>query len=219
MGNRERIVEASLALFNERGTRSVTTNHIADHLSISPGNLYYHFRNREEIILAIFPQIAEAVRATIPVTEDEEISAADVGQYHLTGIETLWKYRFVFRDLYELLSRDPILAESFRELRLWVIGQFRILLKRLIQQGQMRPPEPPEDIDRIATNCFIIWTSWIHFVTSSRSEIDIDPVEMADGALQGFLVFSPYLESGFAEEVRSVFDERANGRTRARRRR
>ena len=51
MGNRERIIEASLELFNERGTRSVTTNHIAAHLSISPGNLYYHFPNKEALVV------------------------------------------------------------------------------------------------------------------------------------------------------------------------
>ena len=79
VGNRERIVVASLQLFNELGTHTVSTNHIAAHLSISPGNLYYHFANREEIIRAIFPRAAEAVRGALPVSADRPVSAADVG--------------------------------------------------------------------------------------------------------------------------------------------
>jgi AcrR family transcriptional regulator len=209
VGNRERIIEASLELFNERGASSVTTNHIAAHLSISPGNLYYHFSNKEEIIRALFPQVSGAVYAAILLPPDGEITAADVGRYHLSGIDSLWRFRFVLRDLNELLARDPILAEAFHEMQLWLRGQFESLFERLIQQGQMRRPDPPEDLARIATNSFILWSSWIRFLTSSRAKLDIDPVDVVDGALQGFLAFAPYLEPGFAEEVRAVFDERA----------
>jgi AcrR family transcriptional regulator len=212
LGNRERIIEASLELFNERGAASVTTNHIAAHLSISPGNLYYHFRNKEEIIRALFPQIEAAVHSTIPVPPEGGITAADVGRYHLAGIETLWNFRFVFRDLNELLERDPLLAESFRELQRWVIGQFQALFERAIQQGQMRQPDPPEDLARIATNSFILWSNWIRFLTTSRAKLDVDLIDMVDGALQGFLTFAPYLDPDFADEVRAVFDERARPR-------
>src|SRR5690606_39711851 len=51
---RDRIVLESLALFNIQGERNVTTNHIAAHLGMSPGNLYYHFRNKQEIIAELF---------------------------------------------------------------------------------------------------------------------------------------------------------------------
>jgi AcrR family transcriptional regulator len=209
VGNRERIIEASLELFNERGASSVSTNHIAAHLSISPGNLYYHFSNKEEIIRALFPQVSGAVYAAIPLPPEGEITAADVGRYHLSGIDSLWRFRFVLRDLNELVERDPILAEAFLEMQLWVRGQFESLFERLIQQGQMRRPDPPEDLARIATNSFILWSSWIRFLTTSRAKLEIDPVDVADGALQSFLTFAPYLEPGFAEEVRAVFDERA----------
>jgi len=209
MGNRERIIEASLELFNERGTRSVTTNHIAAHLSISPGNLYYHFANKEDIIRALFPQVSEAVYSAILLPPEGEITAADVGRYHLSGIDSLWKFRFVLRDLNELVERDPLLAEAFREMQVWLRGQFQALFERLIEQGHMRRPDPPEDLGRIATNSFILWSSWIRFLTTSRDKLEIDPVDVVDGALQSFLTFAPYLEPSFAEEVRAVFDERA----------
>jgi AcrR family transcriptional regulator len=215
VGNRQRIIDASLELFNEQGTHTVSTNHIATHLAISPGNLYYHFANREEIVRAIFPQAAAAVHGALPVSREREITAADVGSYHLAGIETLWRFRFFFRDVDELLSRDALLADAFRELQRWLIGQFRILIERLILQGQMRWPEPREDLPRIATNAFILWTNWIRYLTSSRATLDVRYADIADGALHGFLSFAPYLEPRFAAEVRAVFDARSRKQARA----
>ena len=73
--NKERIIETALELFNVRGVQRVSTNHIAEHLSISPGNLYYHFANKEEIVRAIFPRIEGAVHAAIVLPEEPPISA------------------------------------------------------------------------------------------------------------------------------------------------
>ena len=54
MKTRDKIVLAALELFNRDGERNITTNHIAAHIDISPGNLYYHFRNKQEIVREIF---------------------------------------------------------------------------------------------------------------------------------------------------------------------
>jgi AcrR family transcriptional regulator len=204
MGNRERIIEASLELFNARGVRSVTTNHIAEHISISSGNLYYHFRNKEEIIREIFPRVAEAARGAISLPEEVEITAADIGRDHLAGIRSLWEYRFFFRDLTELISRDPALAEDYRELQQWLIRRFLSLFERLISQGQMDLHDFGDDIERVATIAVILWTSWLNFVVTSRPEPDLEPEDLAEGALHGFLAFAPYLTVRFADEVREA---------------
>jgi AcrR family transcriptional regulator len=204
VGNRERIIEASLELFNARGVRSVTTNHIAAHISISSGNLYYHFRNKEQIIREIFPRIADAARSAIHFPEEGEITAAQVGRYHLAGIRSLWEYRFFLRDLTELLSRDPILAKDYRKLQRWLIGRFVSLFQRLASQGHMNLRDFRDDIERLATIAVILWTSWVNFAVTSRQEPHLEPDDLAEGALHGFLAFASYLTEQFVGEVRAA---------------
>ncbi len=204
MGNRERIIEASLELFNACGVQRVTTNRIAAHISISSGNLYYHFRNKEEIVREIFPRIADAARSAIHFPEEGELTAAQVGRYHLAGIRSLWEYRFFFRDLSELVSRDSELAEDYRELQRWLIGRFVSLFQRLVSQGQMHLRDFGDDIERIATLAVILWTSWVNFVVTSRPEPHLEPDDLAEGALHGLLAFAPYLTDQFVAEVRAA---------------
>ncbi len=94
MKTREKIVHAALELFNQHGERSITTNHIADHIDISPGNLYYHFRNKQEIVREIFALYAqELIERFTPVQENQE-SLVLLKRYLDSIFTLMWKYRF-----------------------------------------------------------------------------------------------------------------------------
>ncbi len=49
MSTKLKILETARKLFNESNTQTATTNHIAKAMGISPGNLHYHYKNREEM--------------------------------------------------------------------------------------------------------------------------------------------------------------------------
>lgn len=76
---RERILEIALVMFNSQGEPNVTTNHIADELEISPGNLYYHFRNKDDIVEQLFA-----------VYETRMDEALRVPQERLPNLEDIW---------------------------------------------------------------------------------------------------------------------------------
>jgi AcrR family transcriptional regulator len=117
MGTRDRILDAALALFNEQGTGAVSTNHIAAAIAISPGNLYYYFRNKEDIIRALFERLFAAWDETFQLPANEPPGLADMermiaGNYHI-----IWDYRFAYRELAALLQNDPELQAQYQAVR------------------------------------------------------------------------------------------------------
>ena len=201
-----RIVEGALELMNRSDGAAVTTNHIAAHLGMSPGNLYYHFRNREEIVRAIFPRIvAEALAATAPPA-GPRLTAHEFGERHLQGVRTLWRYRFFFRDLNQLVVRDARLAESYRDYQRRLRAQYRGLFERLIADGSMRVPEPAEDLERLVDDSTVIWANWIPHLIALRPRPEITRRDVVEGALHSFLVVAPLLERRFATETRGVIE-------------
>lgn len=110
---REKILQTANRLFNERGAYRVHTHHIAKAAGLSPGNLYYHFKNKEDIILALFQQMELFAPGswTKEVGEDPQAFSGFVGFF----FSQLCKYRFFFRELLPLLETDPRLAACWKK--------------------------------------------------------------------------------------------------------
>jgi AcrR family transcriptional regulator len=158
-----RILDAALALFNELGTANVTTNHIAEALGMSPGNLYYHYRNKAEIVRALFDRIiAEWARnyavppATMPSIEMMEGMLA--GNFEIQS-----RYRFFFRDLTLLLNADPELAAAYRANREASMGNTKFLMTLFVDAGVLNPVGTAEDIDDIAQLLWLVGDFWLVF--------------------------------------------------------
>ena len=201
---RQRILTASLDLFNRDGVRRATTNHIAAHAGISPGNLYYHFRSREEIIRELFPEVARATRQTIVLPPPgAELTAHEVARYHLSGIEVLWRFRFFFRDLNEIVSRDHAIAKRYRALQDWLVSAFQGMFARLTAQASMRRIGSPVEVKQLAENAALVWTSWVNFLMTA-GKAAVERGDIVAGASHGLLTFSAYLDEAFAREIRAA---------------
>ncbi|TFW26510.1 TetR/AcrR family transcriptional regulator [Massilia arenosa] len=158
---RERILELSLRLFNEFGEPNITTTVIAEEMNISPGNLYYHFRNKDDIVNSIFAQFEAEIGRMLIVPEGRRSNLEDVWFYLHSMFELVWRYRFFYRDLNDLLSRNRKLELHFKEILNHKIRVARELCEDLRSEGSLEASDA--EIGALATNMVVVATYWLSY--------------------------------------------------------
>jgi len=192
---RQRILDTSLAMFNGQGEPNVTTNHIADELEISPGNLYYHFRNKDDIIEHLFQRYEERMDSALVAPEGRLPNLEDIWlQLHLV-FECIWEYRFLYRDLVDILSRNRQLRMRFARILKRASGNATAVMRGLVQNGVMRASAT--EIECTATNILVIATFWLNYA-SVRGDKD-EQQAIRQGIVQVMMLLSPILRD--AERV------------------
>jgi AcrR family transcriptional regulator len=192
---RQRILDASLMMFNTQGEPNVTTNHIADELEISPGNLYYHFRNKDDIIEHLFAVYEQRMDAALSSPSGRLPGLEDVWlQLHLV-FECIWDYRFLYRDLVDILSRNRRLRLRFARILKRADEQAHQVMRGLVQAGVMRASA--DEVDAAATNILVIATFWMNYA-AARGDKD-ERASIRDGIVQVMMLIAPFLRD--AERV------------------
>ncbi|WP_419812102.1 TetR/AcrR family transcriptional regulator [Bacterioplanoides sp.] len=202
MKTKQRILEAALTLFNEQGERAVTTNHIAAYLNISPGNLYYHFKNKQEIIYQLFLEYEAQVLENLHVPEDRELTAMDKVNYLKKSFNGLWNCRFLHRDMEHLLSSNEALRLRYQEFFKVCLVQVGKVYRGLREVGMIALSD--EELESLALNTWIVVTSWFSFLRCNlliQSQDDISHEMLLAGIHQVFTLERPYLTDEYREQV------------------
>jgi AcrR family transcriptional regulator len=177
MKTRERILQTALRLFNESGTASVSTNHIAEALGISPGNLYYHFGNKEEIIRALFEQQFAHNDRLYALPSDRQPTLDDLQAMVRATFEMSWHYRFIYRELIALLRRDEQLQHRWNEIRARGFEGFTQLIEQFVASGTLRDPGSPHVVQHLAELCWLVSEYWLASVEASGAKVDTAQIE------------------------------------------
>ena len=193
MKTRDRILQTSLQLFNECGEPRITTNHIADEMDISPGNLYYHFRNKDEIIALLFQQFERRMETTLQAPQRRVPDMEDMWLYLHLVFETIWEYRFLYRDLDNILNRNKKLRTHFRRILERKINTATTICQGLVEVGVMNATH--EDIAALTRNIAVVATYWLNFqsISTRATTPGGDSDHLALGVYQVLSLVGPFL--------------------------
>lgn len=137
-GKRERLVASAADLLHRQGVQGTTLAQIAEAADVPPGNVYYYFKTRDELVHAVIESQVRAVRALLADLDGRATSTA-----RLKGLAESWtrngpvivEYGCPLGGLsYELNKDDANLgadaSRPLRELLEWAESQFRELKQR-----------------------------------------------------------------------------------------
>ncbi len=195
------IMDTAMKLFNEHGTQAVSTKRIASEMGISPGNLYYHFKNKEEIIRTMFCAKLDDFQS---VWTNEELPPLHRFVKTLEQIIFTWKdHRFFKMELVTLLNRDPELKQLYLQNRQEMFEQALPMFEQITAESIQ---ESPEGKDKLVADLLTI--SWI-IVEHWLSHLSINDAPFTDEQMEKGLkliiqIWLPYLSSSAKKDLKDL---------------
>ena len=190
----QRILEAALDLFNRFGEPNVSTTLVAAELGISPGNLYYHYPAKDELINRLYEDYQTELDALLHASEDVH-DVEDAWFFIHSLVELIWHHRFLYRDLNDLLSKNRHLETRFQHVLQQKAQAMRLLLAGLRRAGQL--DIDARQVDALSHSMVVMLTYWLsyEYVRNPRQALEPGHAQHAllRGAYYTLHLLAPYL--------------------------
>ena len=179
----ERILASTLELFNRFGEPNASTTMISAELNISPGNLYYHFPSKDELVNTLFDQYESQLYELLAASTDV-LDVEDAWFFLHSLFELIWQYRFLYRDVGHLLSRNRRLETHFPAILLRKRAALRQLLDTL-QAKRAASAAEDRQRDAVAASMVVLLTYWLSYEYVLQPRSAMEPENAQDALLRG----------------------------------
>jgi AcrR family transcriptional regulator len=199
MKTRERILRASLVLFNARGEGAVSLAQVAARLGISEGNLWYHFRTKRDLVAALSAELEARVEqnlSRLPPAAGGQL--ADFVDYTRQSFRDMWEYRFLFRRRLDWTA-EPERARRLAELTERGHRYNEAILAEMVRRRLIRAT--PSEIKELTANGWIIARYWLDYLQERHGLSRIAEAEIQAGVRQIFALYRPHLTDAARAQI------------------
>jgi AcrR family transcriptional regulator len=190
----ERILEAALDLFNRFGEPNVSTTLVASELNISPGNLYYHYPAKDELINRLCEAYELELDGLLHAAEGVN-DVEDAWFFMHSLFELLWRHRFLYRDLNDLLSKNRHLEMRFQSVLRNKTDAVRAMLAGLGRAGHL--DIDAQEAGMLAQSMVVVLTYWLSYEYVRNPREALEPAHAQAALLRGahhtLHLMAPYL--------------------------
>ncbi|MFK8018703.1 MAG: TetR/AcrR family transcriptional regulator [Pseudomonadales bacterium] len=205
MKTKEKILLKSLELFNQLGEPNVTTLDVATELEISPGNLYYHFKGKDEIIEVLFQRFESDILDLQMHRVESDAVLLDLWTYLQFSFEVMAEYLFLFRDVADLLSRYQKLQRKFNGVLAAQRRTLLLLANGLVEEGSLTASN--SELSHLVEHMTMTMSFWLNYQRVQAHDMHAFEPDLADCAYQVIAQLLPYLEHETRLEVQAIASE------------
>ncbi len=142
---RSRIMEEAMRLFVTRGYDGISMREIAEAVGITKAAIYYHYRDKEEVLLAILRSLLAAIERLIDEAQADGGSTRDQLERVMAGIfamptEQRGLIRLVSQEMPRLNARDY--EEFLQSYHRRFIGRMERIVSEGIEHGEVATVDP-----------------------------------------------------------------------------
>lgn len=180
---RQQILSTAKILFIQQGYHGMSMRQIAEALGVSKAALYYHFHDKEELLLAILDSFLDEMETALERIRQEQIGAWR--QIHAL-VELILFQPADQRAVIRLSSQEmaqlslPARQAFDRAYHRKFIDPIRLILQEGIQSGELRPVDPA-----VATWA-LLGMMYPYFYPAHSSDL-LPPAEVAERLANIFL--------------------------------
>ncbi len=198
-----RIKATAISLFNEFGTGSISIGRIASEVGISRGNLQYHYANKQELIRAIYQDIAKEVLSNWE-GDDKQPTVSHMAEMFVRQLNYVWRHRFIYREMVLLVRADARLALQVRTNRARRIEAVIKFFKALVKNRVLKKTRGEESLRYLVIMTWIFCDNWLNFIEIQGSEIN--PETLQEGYDHIIEMLYPYLTIQARESIYESYE-------------
>lgn len=135
---KEKILETALQLFNAQGISKVSLRTIANDMNISLGNLTYHFKKRDDIVVSLYLELVAKMDAMTLQNVSKDNLLESFFKISDLIAENFYEYRFIMLDFVHITRNYSQIQTHYRELIKIREQQFKLLMSELIRLDLIR---------------------------------------------------------------------------------
>jgi len=206
MKTRDRIKQAAIEMFNDKGATNVSTVQLSEYLKISPGNLYYYFDNKEHLIRSIWTENIIPNTDMLFFREDFGHSENGILNFFEDYSRAIYKFRFYYSEPYALLKNDPEMLDLYRPRCEKLIGQLRVVFENWIETGIM---EQTDEATKkfMADNIWTVGQTWPNFFSLVGGITDPEDINH-EAVIHSYSIIAPQLTKSARERMLVLLEKK-----------